>query len=879
MTSESKDKTTVSNFKKKTANTVFFRYSPVENSITRKHFESFFSDIGPVKKCSLIRQEKRQSETNQRDAKGFGFCKFTCEEDAVSAAKSLNETHLQLDYGQKVQVWVELADDSATTEKQGPEKVRPQKNDLPEGTPGPEAKAQSTDDIMALQTKKRTSRVIIRNLSFYASEHNIRQVMEQQFGEVVEINLPLVPTLDESTETNQKKKKRPQHRGFAFVTFANKVGAQKAVDACSGDGPVMIKNRPVAIDFSVPKVQHKRMKQEEMDGGDNTDSESESDDQEEVVDNENENDEDDDTKSDKGQEDSTDESEDDGSESSQSESDDDDESMEEAEKEEEDDAAKIPKDSHKNSVFLRNLPFDTTRHEIFTLFSKYGHIDGIYLVKDKETGIEKGTGFVKFRNEGGCLRALEAGKGGEVSNNDFKAGKNMIGADVVSGGIYLKGRRIFVDMAVDRSTADSLKVQRDENGKPIDKKIGKDKRNLYLKGEGRVESNEGSRSHDPDAWENLPETDQLKRGHAHQEKSTKLRSPLFFINPFRLSIRNLSKNVDEKQLKELVVRGIRKGIERNLVTKDDMIAHWRAGGEMDTRAILEKISECEKEGSFIPSFDDRKIKQYVPSVFIDRNYETTLKQSTKSKAERLLAPSRGFGFVEFTHHAHALACLRELNNNTDYSAEYVSGGKRAIQIKKQRSKKTKSKKNMMNDSTDLEDGPSSATFVGDDGKVRIPRLIVEFTVENKAKARKQAENKAKRLENAKKQKFAAKEAAEDGGEQKEKKKMGRGAQQRAKKRKMAEEGLLEARDESNFKDDKHHKKQKREEEMVRDNKSEAKKKGIKPPKKVKNDEKEERRFEDMVQSYKKTFSSAPEKVVDVQGLTRVDVVKKRWFEE
>jgi RNA recognition motif-containing protein len=29
--------------------------------------------------------------------------------------------------------------------------------------------------------------------------------------------------------------------------------------------------------------------------------------------------------------------------------------------------------------------------------------------------------------------------------------------------------------------------------------------------------------------------------------------------------------------------------------------------------------------------------------------------------------SRGFAFVEFTHHAHALACLRELNNNPVYA--------------------------------------------------------------------------------------------------------------------------------------------------------------------------------------------------------------------
>jgi RNA recognition motif-containing protein len=104
---------------KKTANTVFFRYSPADTSITRKNFESFFSDIGPVKKCSLIRQNKNASaESSKRQAKGYGFCKFTMEEDAQQAAKSLNETLMKMEDGQKVKVWVELADAASSAKKE-----------------------------------------------------------------------------------------------------------------------------------------------------------------------------------------------------------------------------------------------------------------------------------------------------------------------------------------------------------------------------------------------------------------------------------------------------------------------------------------------------------------------------------------------------------------------------------------------------------------------------------------------------------------------------------------------------------------------------------------------------------------------------------------
>jgi RNA recognition motif-containing protein len=42
--------------------------------------------------------------------------------------------------------------------------------------------------------------------------------------------------------------------------------------------------------------------------------------------------------------------------------------------------------------------------------------------------------------------------------------------------------------------------------------------------------------------------------------------------------------------------------------------------------------------------------------------------------------SRGYGFVEFESHAHALACLRELNNNAKYSALSAEGGKLIVEF-------------------------------------------------------------------------------------------------------------------------------------------------------------------------------------------------------
>lgn len=72
--------------------------------------------------------------------------------------------------------------------------------------------------------------------------------------------------------------------------------------------------------------------------------------------------------------------------------------------------------------------------------------------------------------------------------------------------------------------------------------------------------------------------------------------------------------------------------------------------------------------------------------------------------------SKGYGFIEFPEHFHALACLRQLNNNPKYSAKFAAGGAAA------KSKPVDER----------------------------PRLIVEFTVEDWREVKKQEHKKAER---------------------------------------------------------------------------------------------------------------------------------------
>lgn len=82
------------------------------------------------------------------------------------------------------------------------------------------------------------------------------------------------------------------------------------------------------------------------------------------------------------------------------------------------------------------------------------------------------------------------------------------------------------------------------------------------------------------------------------------------------------------------------------------------------------------------------------------------------------------------HHAHALAALRQLNNNPEYSVEYAAGGRAAAELAKRRKGKGgKGRKGKGGGGRQGADGTEGeGDFVGEDGRVLVPRLIVEFAV-------------------------------------------------------------------------------------------------------------------------------------------------------
>jgi nucleolar protein 4 len=267
------------------------------------------------------------------------------------------------------------------------------------------------------------------------------------------------------------------------------------------------------------------------------------------------------------------------------------------------------------TVFMRDLAFDATQQNIKEALGAFGRVVMAVIVKDKVTGDSRGTAFAKFSSSAEASRCVEA-----VAKDNRAA--------------TVAGRPCRVDLAVDRAAATRLKAG--ANGAEA-----KDKRNLYLANEGLIVETKKHKAA-------MSDVDRDKRKRSQAEKKKKLLNPLYFVSAHRLSLRNIPKTLSDHDFKIMCLRAVKTGHERKLVTEEDMTAYVRAQGPNsageDKLPAPDAYKKCVKAAKVM--LDLKKMKNGVPQ-------------------------SKRFGFVEFTHHAHALACLRELNN-TPNVGKYLS---------------------------------------------------------------------------------------------------------------------------------------------------------------------------------------------------------------
>nr|XP_058895607.1 cold-inducible RNA-binding protein-like [Kogia breviceps] len=82
--------------------------------------------------------------------------------------------------------------------------------------------------------------------------------------------------------------------------------------------------------------------------------------------------------------------------------------------------------SHEGKLFFGGLSFDTNEQSLEQVFSKYGQISEVVVVKDRETQRLKGLGFVTFENIDDAKDAMMAMNGKSVDGRQIwvdQAGK------------------------------------------------------------------------------------------------------------------------------------------------------------------------------------------------------------------------------------------------------------------------------------------------------------------------------------------------------------------------------------------------------------------------------------------------------------------------
>lgn len=292
------------------------------------------------------------------------------------------------------------------------------------------------------------------------------------------------------------------------------------------------------------------------------------------------------------------------------------------------------------TLFVCNVPLSASRGDVLRTFGKFGHIESVKMVRDKDSGAFRGSVFVQYKSKDSADKALSRSDS-VVAGGRMKESTNARGSGPLRV-LKIHDRPLVVRRAVNKNEAKSLSEQK----KSLKKKI--DKRNLHLVQEGRITRN-------MDVAKSLKESELRKRERGDRDKHEKLRSPLFFVSPTRLAIRNLSTSGElslTAKLRRAALKAAQDGVTKGKVNLNQVAIHLRPVVGEESNVVMSpdavQVTAC--------------------SVLRDKE-----RRDAKGRPR-----SRGVAFVEFSQHVHALAALRILNNNPQFSKLSNNGSERLI---------------------------------------------------------------------------------------------------------------------------------------------------------------------------------------------------------
>lgn len=100
------------------------------------------------------------------------------------------------------------------------------------------------------------------------------------------------------------------------------------------------------------------------------------------------------------------------------------------------------------NLFVGNLSFRMTEDELQSLFSNYGQVSSVRIIKDRDSGLSKGFGFVEMSDSTEANSAIEQLNGHEVLGRSLRVNEAQAKPEGRSNnnnrtGGYNKDRRGF----------------------------------------------------------------------------------------------------------------------------------------------------------------------------------------------------------------------------------------------------------------------------------------------------------------------------------------------------------------------------------------------------------------------------------------------------
>jgi RNA recognition motif-containing protein len=91
------------------------------------------------------------------------------------------------------------------------------------------------------------------------------------------------------------------------------------------------------------------------------------------------------------------------------------------------------------TIFVGNLDFDVTESGIRTLFERYGIVDRVRLVTDRDTGRSRGFAFVEMSDSARAEQAIRALNGNELAGLTLKVSEARPKTEGGSAGFRREG--------------------------------------------------------------------------------------------------------------------------------------------------------------------------------------------------------------------------------------------------------------------------------------------------------------------------------------------------------------------------------------------------------------------------------------------------------